>query len=243
MQIAFHSGGQRSGGLERGGWAAFGGKRLFIGGKRVRVSAVRRHPFGQRFSAAKVIGGRGFPKQHIDVFRRDSGDLSQRFGDGMGQGLLAAMLPPRAEVHGLAPPRPPRAGCRDPRPGEERVGYITRGRGVSVHAANCPNVEKLLYGSERRIDVSWSRARGEKTTRPVKIRVIMDDHPGVLARITTAISEEEINIRTVDARVDEEQRGMVLLVLDIEDTRHLQRILKRLRGIEGIRQAERSQGA
>jgi len=150
---------------------------------------------------------------------------------------------PRVKVKGVDDVMASMAGCCDPIPGEEIVGYITRGRGVSVHAVNCTNVENLLYGSERRIDVAWSRARGENTTRPVKIRVIMDDRPGVLARITTAISEEEINIRTVDARVDEAQRGTVLLVLDIKDTRHLQRILKRLRGIEGIRQAERSQGA
>ncbi len=145
------------------------------------------------------------------------------------------------EVRGIDDVMVSLAGCCDPIPGEPIVGYITRGRGVSVHAANCSNVENLLYDSERRIDVGWTRSRGDEATRPVRIRLLTEDRPGMLARITSAISEEGTNIRTVEARVDEEQQGSVQLVLDIKDTKHLEKVLKRLRAVDGIRQADRAQ--
>ena len=101
-------------------------------------------------------------------------------------------------------------------------------------------MENLLYDSERRIEVTWARARGEKLTRPVKIRLVIDDRPGVLARLTTAIAVEETNIKTVDGRAGEDSQGTIHLVLDIQDTRHLERILKRLRDVPGIREADRT---
>ncbi|RKZ12466.1 hypothetical protein DRQ53_14745 [bacterium] len=88
--------------------------------------------------------------------------------------------------------------------------------------------------------MTWARARGEKQTRPVKIRLVIDDRPGVLASLTTAIAAEETNIKTVDGRAGEDSQGTIHLVLDIQDTRHLERILKRLRDVPGIREADRS---
>ena len=148
---------------------------------------------------------------------------------------------PRIEVKGIDDVMVSLAGCCDPIPGEEILGYITRGRGVSVHAGTCSNVENLLYDSERRIEVRWSRAKGEKQTRPVKIRLVIDDRPGVLASITTCIAAEDTNIKTVEGRAGDGSQGTIHLVLDIEDTRHLERVLKRLRDVPGIHEATRTQ--
>ena len=133
------------------------------------------------------------------------------------------------------------ARCCRPIPGEEIVGYITRGRGVSVHSAACANVQKLIYDSERRIEVAWAR-QADRETHPVRIVVRTDDKKGVLARITNVISEEGTNINTVDARVSADRRGTIVLVLEVTDTDHLERVLRRLKSIEGIHHAERQVG-
>ncbi len=147
---------------------------------------------------------------------------------------------PQIEVKGVGDVMVTLARCCAPIPGEEIVGYITRGRGVSIHSTACRNVQNLLYDSDRRIDVAWSRKKGaDGATHPVRIMVVTDDKQGVLARITSVISEEGTNIKTVDARVSEDRQGTILLVLDITDTKHLERVLRRLKTIEGIRHAER----
>jgi GTP pyrophosphokinase len=122
------------------------------------------------------------------------------------------------------------------------VGYITRGRGVSVHSAGCRNVESLLYGSDRRIEVAWSRKGGDDAVHPVRVLIVIDDRQGMLASITSVISEDGTNIRTVDARVSEDRQGMVTLVLDIRNTEHLENVLRRLRRTEGVRSAHRHEG-
>ena len=71
-------------------------------------------------------------------------------------------------------------------PGDEIVGYVTRGRGVSVHSTDCPNVRNLLYHPEREIEVGWSRADGARYE--VALAIEADDQPGVLARLTEAIT-------------------------------------------------------
>jgi GTP pyrophosphokinase len=148
---------------------------------------------------------------------------------------------PQIEVQGVGDVMVALAQCCAPIPGEDIVGYITRGRGVSVHAAACRNVQNLLYGSDRRMEVAWSRKKkaGAGATHPVRVRVLTDDKQGVLARIASVISEEGTNIKTVDARVSEDRQGTILLVLDITDTKHLDRVLRRLKTVEGIRHAER----
>ena len=93
------------------------------------------------------------------------------------------------------------AKCCSPVPGEKIVGYITRGRGVSVHSDSCPNVRNLLYDPDRQIDVAWA---GEKhTTYAIELDVVSDDRPGLLADLTQAIAGEGSNIRRIEARADE----------------------------------------
>jgi GTP pyrophosphokinase len=130
------------------------------------------------------------------------------------------------------------AKCCNPLPGEAIVGYVTRGRGVSVHAASCPNVTSLLYDPERQIQVCWS---GKKSTGrfPAELKIATEDRPGLLADLTQVIAEEKSNIRRIEARSDAGRRGEVLVEVEIEDVKHLERILKRLRAVAGVLQVRR----
>ena len=82
--------------------------------------------------------------------------------------------------------------------GEEIVGYITRGKGVAVHAKTCPNVQNLLYQVERRIEVEWA-ASGEDSY-PVQLTLRTQDRPGLLKELTAAISEKT-NIRNIETKI------------------------------------------
>ena len=96
-----------------------------------------------------------------------------------------------------------RAKCCTPVRGEQIVGYITRGKGVAVHSAQCPNVQKLMYEAERKIAVEWARSATEPL--PVKIVIYTDDRPGVLHQLTSILSAESSNIRSLEARGDEKR--------------------------------------
>ena len=81
-----------------------------------------------------------------------------------------------------------RSKCCNPIPGDDIIGYVTRGRGIAVHSKNCPNVENLLYEAERRIPVEW--AGSTQATFPVRLRIFTEDRPGMLAAITSVISDD-----------------------------------------------------
>jgi guanosine-3',5'-bis(diphosphate) 3'-pyrophosphohydrolase len=138
-----------------------------------------------------------------------------------------------------------RARCCNPIRGEEIVGYITRGKGVAVHARNCPNVQNLLYESDRRIAVEWSRV-GEETAGhaqryPVKVTVYCDDRTGLLKEMTAVISEDDTNIRGVEVKRGENGEAIVEFVVEAEDLHHLNRMVMGLRRVPGVRAVQRTQ--
>ena len=138
-----------------------------------------------------------------------------------------------------------RARCCNPIRGEEIIGYVTRGKGVAVHARSCPNVQNLLYESDRRISVEWARpadeAQGRKTTYPVKLTVYCDDRAGMLKELTAAISDDNTNIRSVDSKPGPNNDATVEFIVDAEDVRHLNRLVLGLRRVPGVRDVQRSQ--
>jgi GTP pyrophosphokinase len=139
-----------------------------------------------------------------------------------------------------------RARCCNPIRGEEIVGYVTRGKGVAVHARSCPNVQNLLYESDRRIAVEWSRvgeaaAPGRVQRYPVKIKVYCDDRAGMLKELTAVISDDDTNIRGVDTRRDEDGEVSVEFVVEAEDVRHLNKMVLGLRRVAGVRSVQRTQ--
>jgi GTP pyrophosphokinase len=137
-----------------------------------------------------------------------------------------------------------RARCCNPIRGEEIVGYVTRGKGVAVHARSCPNVQNLLYESDRRIAVEWSRVGDQSTGRPqrypVKITIYCDDRTGMLKELTAVISDDNTNIRGVDLR-NEDGEAIVEFVVEAEDLRHLNKMVLGLRRVGGVRTVKRTQ--
>jgi GTP pyrophosphokinase len=138
-----------------------------------------------------------------------------------------------------------RARCCNPIRGEEIVGYVTRGKGVAVHARSCPNVQNLLYESDRRIAVEWSRVGDQSAGRPqrypVKITVSCDDRAGILKEVIAVISDDNANISGVDIRHDENGEAIIELIAEAEDVGHLNRMVLGLRRVSGVRAVHRAQ--
>jgi GTP diphosphokinase / guanosine-3',5'-bis(diphosphate) 3'-diphosphatase len=137
-----------------------------------------------------------------------------------------------------------RARCCNPIRGEEIVGYVTRGKGVAVHARSCPNVQNLLYEADRRIAVEWARTPEDKNARltyPVKLTVYCDDRTGMLKELTAVISDDGTNIRAVDSKSHDNGEAVVEFVIETEDVRHLNRLVTAIRRIAGVREVQRTQ--
>ncbi|HYL92646.1 MAG TPA: TGS domain-containing protein, partial [Alphaproteobacteria bacterium] len=136
-----------------------------------------------------------------------------------------------------------RARCCNPIRGEAIVGYVTRGKGVAVHAVSCPNVTNLMYEADRRIAVEWAKParaaiKDGRGMYPVKLTVFCDDRAGMLKQLTAVISDEDTNIRNIEARTADRQAN-IDIVIDIEDVKHLERVIAGLRKIPGIRDVQR----
>jgi GTP pyrophosphokinase len=131
-----------------------------------------------------------------------------------------------------------RARCCNPIRGEPVVGYITRGRGIAVHARGCPNVQNLLYNVERRVNIEWAETEGE--SYPVRLAIHISDRPGLLTQVTGVITAHECNIRTAAARTDPAQgTGVIDLVFAAREVKQLNRILTAIRKIPGVRDVKR----
>jgi GTP pyrophosphokinase len=132
-----------------------------------------------------------------------------------------------------------RARCCNPIRGEKIVGYITRGKGVSVHAASCPNVVNLLYDPERRMDVEWDKA-GDAASYTVRLSIQVEDRKGILADISTKIAGIDTNIKNVEATSNGDHRGRIRMTVEINDMKHLEKVIKSLRAIQGVLDVERA---
>jgi len=147
------------------------------------------------------------------------------------------------KVHGIDDVMIYRAKCCNPIRGESIVGYITRGKGVAVHSSSCPNVENLLYDAERKIDVVWARTAGD--IFPVKMVIYTEDRPGMLNQLTSVLTREESNIRTLEARSDDHRGGesaIIDMTVEVSDKKQLERIIASMRRISGVRDVERLPG-
>ncbi len=142
-----------------------------------------------------------------------------------------------------------RARCCNPIRGEEIVGYVTRGKGVAVHARSCSNVQNLLYESDRRIQVEWApMAAADKDagaakaqTYPVKLTVLCDDRAGLLKEFTAIISDDGTNIRSSSSNSTADGGAVVDFVFETVDVRHLTRLVDKLRRVSGVRDVQRVQ--
>jgi GTP pyrophosphokinase len=133
-----------------------------------------------------------------------------------------------------------RAKCCNPIRGEPIIGYVTRGKGIAVHSINCNNVQNLMYDVERKIEVEWARAVSH--TFPVKMVAHTEDRPGMLSQITTALFNEQTNIRSLETHAGDGRAGegaLVDMTLEVKDKRQLERVISAIRRISGVRDIER----
>lgn len=127
------------------------------------------------------------------------------------------------------------AKCCNPLPGDPVIGFITRGRGVTVHTSDCPQAQDT--DPERRILVEWDRKK--KTSRPVQIRVSCEDQKGMLASITAAITSCEANIISASVKSSPGAKGVNNFEVDVLDLEHLNRVKQAIMNIKGVFRVER----
>jgi GTP pyrophosphokinase len=135
-----------------------------------------------------------------------------------------------------------RARCCNPIRGEKIVGYITRGKGVSVHSATCPNVVNLLYDPERRIEVEWDKApAGDGGARyTVKLTMEVADRKGLLAAVSAKIADINTNIKNMEAHTGDDKRARIDMTVEINDLKHLEKVIKAIKGVEGVLGVQRA---
>lgn len=132
------------------------------------------------------------------------------------------------------------AKCCNPVPGDIIIGYITRGRGVSVHRADCPNVLNNAAEYERMVAVNWDIAPGETFKVPVEINAV--DRGGLLSDIMMAVSEGKTSISSVNAKVHQDKIATITMVLDIVNTLHLENVMTKMRRVRDVYSVQRASG-
>ncbi|MEE2673692.1 MAG: bifunctional (p)ppGpp synthetase/guanosine-3',5'-bis(diphosphate) 3'-pyrophosphohydrolase [Myxococcota bacterium] len=125
-------------------------------------------------------------------------------------------------------------GCCDPLPGDDVIGFVTRGRGVTVHVRHCPRVFEA--DPDRRIDVQWDEEAA--TARPIKVRVTTVDQPGILAKVTKSISAAGINIGAATITPDG-ANAVQSFELWVTDLGSLNNVMKEIQRVKGVRSVER----
>jgi guanosine-3',5'-bis(diphosphate) 3'-pyrophosphohydrolase len=129
-----------------------------------------------------------------------------------------------------------RACCCHPLPGDELLGYVSRGRGIIVHRASCPNLRSLEEKEPERImRIEWvPHESKEPRTYPTAIRIETTDRVGVLADITAILSGHGVNISTVRVQRSSKNTALIDMVLELQDARQLRTLFARLQSVEDI---------
>ncbi|MEW6584764.1 MAG: RelA/SpoT AH/RIS domain-containing protein, partial [Nitrospirota bacterium] len=124
------------------------------------------------------------------------------------------------------------AKCCFPIPGDRLIGFVTRGRGVTIHRRDCPNLDKLAVDDARVVDVDW-KPEGEATS-PVRLFVETVDKPGMLAGLSALISSVDVNISSVKASITEDKKGHIVFILEVKDRVQLSALTQKIAQLEGV---------
>jgi GTP diphosphokinase / guanosine-3',5'-bis(diphosphate) 3'-diphosphatase len=128
------------------------------------------------------------------------------------------------------------AQCCQPVPGDAVVGYVTRGRGISIHRGDCPNLLLLVHEPERRLEIDWQEMEGERFT--VRLTVEATDRRGLVADLAAAVNATGTDIRSMDLRTID-GRALGSLLVEVENLAHLQKIMKATRRVKGVTEVGR----
>jgi GTP diphosphokinase / guanosine-3',5'-bis(diphosphate) 3'-diphosphatase len=122
------------------------------------------------------------------------------------------------------------ARCCNPVPGDSVIGFITRGRGISVHARKCPKI--FDSDPHRLVEIEWDHSKQDK--REVKIRVICEDRPGLLADMSKVIVDQKVNIARAQIGTTKDKKAVCVFSISIGDLSHLRKIISTLEGVPGV---------
>ncbi|MBE7013151.1 MAG: bifunctional (p)ppGpp synthetase/guanosine-3',5'-bis(diphosphate) 3'-pyrophosphohydrolase [Ruminococcaceae bacterium] len=133
------------------------------------------------------------------------------------------------------------AGCCNPVPGDKIIGYITRGRGVSIHRQDCTNIANAYIDEEekaRLIDVTWEINKDVAFTSHIKI--VANDRTGIVLDVTNVIADMKVPLKTINARATKENVAIIEISFEITDTEQLEKIIHKLSSISGVIEVTRS---
>jgi GTP pyrophosphokinase len=131
------------------------------------------------------------------------------------------------------------AQCCQPIPGERVVGFVTRGRGVSVHRADCANALQMMLNYNRKVEVEWDVDKNQSFL--VKLEILLEDRKNMLRDITEAIADADTNIRGAEIKPGQAATVGTFLV-EVKNLRHLNRAIKRIKRVKGVIEVERAKG-
>lgn len=184
-----------------------------------------------KYSARQVVG-RMFPEGEVEDKLGEVAEAKAQVRKAKDQARKEGIV-----VDGLDDLMVRFAHCCNPLPGDEVVGIITRGRGISVHTADCPNIEAERYDSDRIVEINWDdKAR---VPRRVRIRITSEDIKGILAEMTGIISSRNINITHADIRTSTDNRAINTFDVEVEDVSQLKALINSLTGVKGVISVER----
>ncbi len=193
----------------------------------------------------RMVGyGRLAPDQVVEHFREGSEhSFSLVSTDELPVSLVKSKGPEKGDpvmVGGVNDVLLQLSQCCKPVPGEHIRGYMTRGRGVTVHAVNCPNFQSLEWEHNRLVEVAWdANVQGSYS---VEVSVLTLDRPGVLAKVSSGISQCQANITKAEISTREDRKAVLDFSIEVKNTIHLELILQDIQRIDGIVSAKRVRG-
>ena len=128
--------------------------------------------------------------------------------------------------------------CCNPLPGDEIIGYITKGRGVSVHRKDCPNVADLLKEQNRIIDVKWYNDE-KKSSYTVEIEIFANDRNGLLGDIVQKLNDSKVRLISVNAKATKERIAITEVTLEVDSVESLNKVIRELRKIDSVYEVSR----
>jgi GTP pyrophosphokinase len=135
-----------------------------------------------------------------------------------------------------------RARCCNPLRGEDIMGYISLGKGIVVHSKRCKNVKQLMINKDRIVEVDWAKSEKDHANA-VRLLATTENRTGMLAGITNAIADIKTSIRDANARISNDERGLIEVTVDVFDKRHLDKVISAIRKVPGVIEVERLNNA
>ncbi|HCD09145.1 MAG TPA: (p)ppGpp synthetase, partial [Thermoanaerobacter sp.] len=124
------------------------------------------------------------------------------------------------------------AKCCSPVPGDEIIGYVTKGRGISIHRKDCPNIKEYLFDRNKIVEVEWDQ--GRNIAYQADIQIMANDRFGLLTEVTSVLADVKIAVKAVNARTTKDNIAIINLTLEIISKEQLEKVMNKLKALEGV---------